>query len=185
MPGRKAFLIVSFLLAVGITVCAAAPSATRAASDDGAKTTTHRVERPGRTGLPLPRFVSLRSDEINMRTGPGLRYPILWVYHRRNLPVEIIDEFDTWRRIRDWQGTIGWVHQSMVQGHRTALVIDQDRILRREPDDGSAAVARLKRGAIGSLEECRDSWCRTDFNGFDGWLRRDEFYGTYPNEGLE
>ena len=93
----------------------------RRAQEAGAQTPAEATQRPappGRTGLPLPRFVTLRANEVNLRSGPGTRYPIDWVYRRSGMPVEIIDEFDTWRRIRDWQGTEGWVHQSMVQGRR-------------------------------------------------------------------
>jgi SH3-like domain-containing protein len=81
----------------------------------------------------LPRFVSLRASEVNLRTGPGIRYPIEWVFKRRDLPVEVVDEFESWRRIRDWEGTLGWVHQSMLRGRRTALVTGEPRVLRRAP----------------------------------------------------
>ncbi len=74
------------------------------------------------TGLPLPRYVSLRAEEVNMRTGPGVRYPVDWVYKRRNLPVEIIAEFGTWRKIRDVEGAQGWIHQSMLSNRRTFSV---------------------------------------------------------------
>ena len=142
-------------------------------------------QTPGRTGLVLPRFVSLRADEVNLRTGPGIRYPIDWVYQRSGLPVEIIDEFETWRRIRDWQGTEGWVHQSMVQGKRSILVTGKERLLRLEPDDGAPGVARVEAGAIGRLERCLDLWCLIEFQSFDGWLTREEFYGVYPDEPIQ
>src|SRR4029453_16249428 len=83
--------------------------------------------------LPLPRFASLDSKEVNLRAGPGKDYPILWVYQRRGLPVEIIQEFDTWRRIRDRDGTVGWVQQNLLSGRRTALVIDEARTMRTDP----------------------------------------------------
>lgn len=141
--------------------------------------------RPGRTGLPLPRFVSLRSAEVNLRTGPGFRYPIEWVYRRSGQPVEIVDEFDTWRRIRDWEGTSGWVHQSMLQGRRTVRVTESERLLYREPSPSAAPVARLAPGAIGGLNNCRAGWCRLDFSGFVGWLPHDAFYGVYAEEALD
>src|SRR5258706_546116 len=72
--------------------------------------------------LPLPRFVSLKSEEANVRTGPGTRYPIQWVYHRAGMPVEIVEEYDLWRKIRDVEGTTGWVHKTMLAGNRTALI---------------------------------------------------------------
>jgi SH3-like domain-containing protein len=137
------------------------------------------------TKLPLPRFVSLRSDEVNLRTGPGTTYPIDWVYVRRGLPVEVIAEFDVWRRIRDWQGTVGWVHQSMLAGRRTILVAGGDRKLMREPAESAPVVARLAPGVIGWLLECDTAWCRIEVEGYRGWLQRDEFWGSYPRESVE
>src|SRR5271165_7115035 len=86
------------------------------------------------SGLPLPRFVSLRSDEVNLRTGPGARYPVDWIYTRRDLPVEVIAEFEAWRKIRDWQGAEGWVHQSMLAARRMIVVTGQQRRLRADAD---------------------------------------------------
>ncbi|GAB4371699.1 MAG: SH3 domain-containing protein [Kiloniellaceae bacterium] len=140
---------------------------------------------PGRTGLPLPRFVSLRAAEVNLRTGPGTRYPIDWVYQRRGMPVEIVDEFDTWRRIRDWQGTEGWVHQSMVQGQRGILVTGKRQTLRRRPEPDSPGVALVDAGVVGVLKRCQLDWCEVAAGGFTGWLRRDAFYGLYPGEKLD
>jgi SH3-like domain-containing protein len=134
------------------------------------------------TKLPIPRFVSLRSNEVNMRTGPGTIYPVEWVYVRRGLPVEVIAEFDVWRRIRDWQGTMGWVHQSMLDGRRTARITGADRDLRNEPAEAGSIVVRLAPGVIGRLLECDAAWCKIDAEGYRGWLRRDEFWGTYPDE---
>src|SRR5688572_30955477 len=91
--------------------------------------------------LPLPRFASLDSNQINLRAGPGTDYPILWVYQRRGLPVEIIGEFDTWRRIRDRDGAVGWVQQNLLSGKRGALVIDEAPTLRTDPTGGANAVA--------------------------------------------
>jgi SH3-like domain-containing protein len=137
------------------------------------------------TNLPIPRFVSLRSSEVNLRTGPGTMYPVAWVYVRRDLPVEVIAEFDVWRKIRDWQGTTGWVHQSMLDGRRTVRISGSERALRHDPDDDAAVVARLAPGVIGRLLECNDSWCRIEVGGNRGWLKRDEFWGVYPDEKVE
>jgi len=139
-------------------------------------------QRPGLTGRPLPRFASLRADKVNLRTGPGARYPIDWVFQRRGLPVEIIDEFDTWRRIRDWQGTVGWVHESMLQSQRHILVTGERRLLRRSPEESTAGAAFVEAGVVGTLGACEAVWCEVEAKGFKGWLRRDEFYGVYPDE---
>jgi SH3-like domain-containing protein len=132
--------------------------------------------------LPLPRFVSLRSDTVNVRTGPGVRYPVEWVFTRRTMPVEVVEEFETWRKIRDWQGTEGWVHQTMLSGKRSAIVTGAVRDLRRDADQASSVVARIEPGVVGQLLDCRQSWCRLEFNGQRGYLRRDEFWGTYAEE---
>ena len=136
------------------------------------------------TGLPLPRFVSLRADEVNLRTGPGVQYPIDWVYRRSLLPVEIIAEYNTWRKIRDWQGTEGWVHQSMLGRVRTVIVTGKLRTLRNKSDTTGRPVAQAEAGVIARLLECPDAstWCRVEVDGFGGWFRRVEFWGVYRNE---
>ena len=139
------------------------------------------------SGLPLPRFVSLRADEVNMRAGPGIQYPIEWVYHRQSLPMEVIAEYRTWRKVRDWQGAQGWVHQSMLAGRRTVVITGKTRTLRKAGDVKSGAQARLEAGAIGSLIECpgTSGWCKVDFSGHVGWLRRVDFWGVHSAEVLQ
>jgi len=143
---------------------------------------TAATAQVGPSGLPLPRFVSLRGAEVNLRTGPGIRYPIDWVYRRRGLPVEVIDEFETWRRIRDYEGTMGWVHQSMLEGRRSVLVLGEQRVLRRTPETSAPGVARLDPGVIARLEGCEAAWCLLKVRGYDGWLRREAVFGLYPGE---
>lgn len=144
------------------------------------------------TGLPIPRFVSLRADEVNVRTGPGSRYPVDWVFVRKALPVEIVAEFDTWRRIRDVEGTEGWVHQSMLSGGRSLLVTgDIPATLRTEPRDDAPAVARAEPGVLGRLVNCPGppdpaaGWCYCEVSGYGGWLRREDIWGLYPAETIE
>ncbi|WP_340116485.1 SH3 domain-containing protein [Pelagibius sp. 7325] len=192
LPNRLPLLFPGLLLGVVLGAAVAAGHPAAAQTDDPATETdagrvgdTEHVAPAGRTGLPLPRFVSLRAAEVNLRTGPGTRYPIDWVYQRRGMPVEIVDEFDTWRRIRDWQGTEGWVHQSMVQGQRGILVTGKRHILRRRPEPDSPGVALVDAGVVGVLNRCQQDWCEVSANGFSGWLERDAFYGLYPGEILE
>ncbi|MGH6930859.1 MAG: SH3 domain-containing protein [Dongiaceae bacterium] len=147
--------------------------------------TAHAQTIGSETSLPVPRFVSLRSSEVNLRTGPGTNYPVDWVFVRRGLPVEVIAEFDVWRKIRDWQGTVGWVHQSMLAGRRTALISGLERTLGRTVAADAAAVARLAPGVIAEIGECVVDWCRLEVDGLSGWLRRDEFWGVYPEERIE
>ena len=136
------------------------------------------------TGLPIPRFVTLRAREVNVRTGPGVRYPIDWVFQRPNLPVEVVAEFDTWRKIRDFEGTEGWVHQSMLSGRRTVIVAAAVRMLRREPAESAPPMARLEPGVIAWLEVCRDDWCEVEVAGIDGWLRRGDIWGVRAGEAV-
>ena len=140
------------------------------------------AEAASESGLPVPRFVSLRSGEINLRTGPGTRYPIEWVLTKRSMPVEVIQEFDTWRRIRDYQGSVGWVQSSFLTGRRTLLIVGETRALRAERREDSAAVAMVEPGLVGRLMECREIWCRAEIGGYKGWLKRTEFFGAYPDE---
>lgn len=137
------------------------------------------------TGLPVPRFVSLRSGEVNLRTGPGTTYPVEWVYVRRHMPVEVVAEFEAWRKIRDWQGTVGWVHQSMLDGRRRALITGAERVIRHEPRPDAAPVARLAPGVVANLEACEIAWCRVEASGYRGWLPRDGFWGAYPGETFD
>ncbi len=131
---------------------------------------------------PIPRFVSLRADVVNLRTGPGDRYPVEWVYRRKGLPVEIIAQFDQWRQVRDWQGTQGWVHERMVTGLRNVIVKGAQHVLRADPDAEAAPVAKLDPGVIAHLLECRDAWCRIETANIKGWLGRGDIWGVYASE---
>jgi SH3-like domain-containing protein len=134
---------------------------------------------------PVPYFVSLAANEVNLRTGPGARYPIDWVYKRRALPVEVIAVFDHWRQIRDWQGTVGWVHQNMLSTRRTLIVVGEERVMRREPKSEATPVARLAPGVVGEIRACSGQWCEVKVAGHTGWLSRDAFWGTLPAEAIE
>lgn len=137
------------------------------------------------TGLPVPRFVTLRSGEVNVRTGPATTYPVEWVFVRKGMPVEITQEFDTWRRIRDWQGSEGWVHQSMLSGRRAIVVLGEVRDVHRAPDPAAPVVARVEPGVMGALQKCQGAWCEVDIQGYRGWLPRTHFWGVYPEESVE
>lgn len=134
------------------------------------------------TGLPVPRFVSLASDEVNMRAGPGIRYPVEWVYRRKGLPMEVTAEFDQWRRIRDIDGTTGWVHQSMLSSRRSAIVTGRTREVHEDPAADSPLVARVEPGVQGSLLECAAAWCRVRFGDYRGWLPVEAIWGVYSGE---
>jgi SH3-like domain-containing protein len=138
------------------------------------------------TGLPLPRFAALRSDDVNLRVGPGTRYPIGWVYKRRDLPVEIEREYEVWRLVSDQEGNRGWVHQATLSGRRTFVVREVTRTLRRTPETGAAAVAILKPGVVGRIITCAATaaWCEVQVSEYRGYLKRDEFWGVFPGEAV-
>lgn len=139
------------------------------------------------SGLPIPRFASLRSSEINLRRGPGTRYPIDWIFVRAGLPVEIISEFETWRKIRDIEGTEGWVHQSMLSGKRTVMtpLFQKPVFLMKNPDRNARPVARLQGGVIASLKKCTQKWCYVEAQTHKGWLHKDTFWGLRENETIQ
>jgi len=134
------------------------------------------------TGLPLPRFVSLAAERVNVRFGPGKQYPVNWMFARKGLPVEIIEEFDTWRKIRDHDGEEGWIHASLLSSRRTIMVIGEVRAVRRTPSTDAREVLRAEPGVIGTLFDCEETWCRVEIEGRRGWLQRSEFWGTRPGE---
>jgi SH3-like domain-containing protein len=137
------------------------------------------------TSQKLPRFVSLRSDTVNLRVGPGENYPIEWILTRKDMPVEIVREFEHWRMIRDWQGTEGWVHERMLTGKRAVVIKGGIRTLHRLPEVASPAVARAEPGVMARLLECRVDWCRIDAADHTGWVQRGDLWGVYPDEVLQ
>jgi SH3-like domain-containing protein len=141
------------------------------------------------SGLPIPRFVSLKADRVNARRGPNKDQDVRWVYTRAGMPVEITAEFENWRRIRDWEGAEGWVYHSLLSGKRTAIVVPtlkNDLVpLYEDPDLKSTVVAKLQAGVLGSLKSCTGTWCEFAGKGFDGWIRQDRLWGAYPNEKIE
>jgi len=138
------------------------------------------------TGLPLPRFAALRSDEVNLRAGPGTRYPIQWIYKRRELPVEIEREFEVWRLVEDPDGIKGWVHQATLTGRRSFIVTGGDATLRRDAQDNATPVAILKPGVIGHIRSCAaaSDWCQMQAGDYRGYLRRKQFWGTLSGEAV-
>ena len=136
------------------------------------------------TGWPLPRYASLRSSKVNLRAGPGIRYPVEWVYMRRGLPLMIVAEFDAWRKVRDWRGTVGWVHRSMLTGKRTVITTASEVVLRRKPSPDAPAVARTRAGVIARVLTCEGHWCRIQAGGIRGWGPRSALWGTLPNEKI-
>jgi SH3-like domain-containing protein len=141
------------------------------------------------SGLPVPRFVSLKSDRVNVRGGPNKDQDVRWVYTRAGMPVEVTAEFENWRRIRDWEGSEGWVYHSMLSGKRTAVVVPKLNSelvpLYGSRDTQSAVVARLQSGVLASLKSCDGAWCEISGKSFGGWIQQDRLWGAYPNEKVD
>jgi SH3-like domain-containing protein len=141
------------------------------------------------SGLPIPRYVSLKSDHVNVRAGPTKDNDVAWVYTRSGLPVEITAEFENWRRVRDSEGAEGWVYHSLLSGRRTAVVTMKSKgelaTLHASADPSSAVTARLQAGVIAQVKKCDQHWCRIAGEGFDGWIEQQRLWGVYADEKVE
>lgn len=183
---------VSLRLAVGAALLSLAvlvPQSsmpTLAAPNDGATVTL------GPSGLPLPRFVSLKSGRVNSRIGPGVTYSVDWMYMKAGLPMEIIQEYDNWRRVRDADGSEGWINQTLLSGKRTAIVAPWQRgkganlKLLASADKDARVVAMVEPGAIGTIRSCDGQWCELSFEGRNrGWMAQSQVWGAYPGENIK
>lgn len=142
----------------------------------------------GKSGLPLPRFVSLKSAKVNSRIGPGSTYGVDWMYMKAGLPMEITQEFDNWRRVRDSDGAEGWINQSLLSGRRTAMVAPWQKgkktqiNLLAKPEAKASVVAILEPTVVGQIVTCNGDWCEMTFDGHTGWLAQNLIWGAYPGE---
>jgi SH3-like domain-containing protein len=148
---------------------------------------------PSPSGLPLPRFVSLKSDRVNLRAGPGTEYPTSWVFRRAGLPLEVIKEFEGWRQVRDAEGTTGWVLQSFLSGRRTALVTPWDvktgdsapQIpIMKSDSSASRKVALVEAGVIANVQSCDSAWCEISAGNYKGFIEQKKLWGVYDGEVL-
>jgi SH3-like domain-containing protein len=162
-------------------------ASTVAAQEPGAGT----AARGSVSGLPLPRFVSLKSDEVNLRSGPGKDYPTQWVFRRAGLPLEVLQEFDNWRRVRDAEGVTGWVNQALLSGRRTAQVLPWEIKPGTEPpklelkandSERSDATALVEAGVIANLQSCDSRWCFVTVETYRGYVEQSKLWGIYPGE---
>jgi SH3-like domain-containing protein len=144
---------------------------------------------PRSTGLALPRFVSLKSDNVNVRRGPGQEYDIAFTFVRAGLPVEITQEFDNWRKIRDSDGAEGWVFHSLLSGERTALVAPWEQggpfPARQSGDSQAEIVLYFEPRVIAKVEECTGTWCLLSVEDQKGWIEQERLWGVYPDEAFE
>ena len=155
------------------------------AQEAGSAATT----RKGPSGLPLPRFVSLKSSRVNVRKGPSTDHAVAWVFSQAGLPVEVIAEFENWRQVRDSEGTEGWVFHALLSGRRTALIMPwakekQEIVLHKGRSAGSATVARVETGVMGALVSCDGEWCEFSVNGYSGYVEQERLWGVYRGERI-
>lgn len=153
----------------------------------------HAQAAKGPSGLPLPRFVTLKSKRVNLRIGPGTDYAASWLYLKAGLPVEIIQEYDNWRQVRDADGTEGWVNQSLLSGSRAAIAAPWMKgkgpsvfvNMRREALPSAPVVAKLEPGVTMNIGECNGNWCFAKTDGAEGWVAQSEIWGAYPGEAFK
>jgi SH3-like domain-containing protein len=150
----------------------------------------------GATGLPLPRFVSLKSDRVQVRQGPGTDHKILWVFNRVGLPVEVIQEFENWRQVRDQDGSVGWVAHSLLSARRTAVILawaaGQTKSgaakpvpLRDEDSESARTLALLEPGVICGVRQCDGTWCQISIGDYRGYVEQAKLWGVYPGERIK
>ena len=160
----------------------AASGETTGSIDQSQKTT-------GLTGLPIPRFVSLKAEKVNVRRGPSSDHAVAWVFQRKGMPVEIVAEFENWRRIRDSDGEEGWILQNMLTGKRTAVVAPwrrgQAMPLYSTASGDSPLVAKVSAGVVSEVSSCTGEWCAINAGGYGGWIEQAMLWGVYPGEPVD
>ena len=134
------------------------------------------------TGLPLPRFVSVKSNKVNVRRGPNSTYQIDWVYTRSGVPLKVIAEYENWRKIEDFQGEGGWVHSRLLSGTRFVIFKKNRTLLKRKPNERSPALAVIKQGVIAKLLVKNQNWSEISVQGYSGWIPNLSVWGTSIND---
>lgn len=137
------------------------------------------------SGMPIPRFVSLKFNEVNVRVGPGKRYPIRYVYKRQHLPVQIVEEFAHWRKIKDFEGATGWVQKAQLDGLRTAMIMDKPQNLYPDPEVKRAPIIRAAPQVIAPVIECLPDWCQLEIATTRAWIRKADIWGVGREEVFE
>jgi len=134
------------------------------------------------TSFPVPRFISLGADEVNVRVGPGIRYPIKFVLKKEYLPVEVTKEFDVWREVQTIDGDKGWVHKSLLSGRRMVIIKDYTQTIYKDPNADAKPIVKLEPGVIARLSSCTKNWCQLKVASYKGWIEKDSIWGVYPDE---
>ena len=136
----------------------------------------------GKSGYLVPRYVSLAKKTVNVRTGPDGKYPITWIFKKRHLPVKVVAEYKSWRKIVDSEGATGWIWGPLLSSQRTALIIADRQKLLKGPDPEQPVAVIAEAGVIGEIHRCSSGWCELDVRGFKGWLKQGSFWGTLDGE---
>ena len=134
----------------------------------------------GSTGLPLPRFATLKADTVNMRKGPGRDYHIIWTYQKQNYPVKIIAEYKNWRKVKDHYNHVGWVHKALLSGKKSVMVVHTKQTLVpifNKPRDNAELIAYAEPFALGTFIKCNAGWCAIEFDGASGWVNKNFIWG--------
>jgi SH3-like domain-containing protein len=166
------------------------PAAPLAGAGDITGSVVEESPRPtGPSGLPIPRFVSLKAEKVNVRRGPSSDHPVAWVFQRKGLPVEIVAEFETWRRIRDSDGEEGWILQNMLAGKRTAVIAPWKKgmtvPIHGAPAADASLIAQLGAGVVADVDSCDGRWCELNAAGYDGYVEQTQLWGVYPGEKVD
>lgn len=177
-------VLIGVVIALGLSLTA--HSAAKAA-DDNVK---QAAVEGAKSALPVPRFVSLKSDKVNVRKGPSTDQSIVWVFSRAGLPVEVIAESDNWRRVRDSEGADGWVFHSLLSARRTVLVTPWSKDGSTVPlyssrSTSSRAVAQLQAGVLGNVVTCDGSWCELSVDDYSGYAQQEQLWGVYRGEEIK
>ena len=140
------------------------------------------------SGLEIPRMVSFRAEPVNGRSGPGEKYPIEWVYQQKGAPMEIIGEYDVWREVNDWEGSVSWVHKTMLTGKRFVKVttLGENNIF-NSADYNAKVIAKVEDGVVGEIKKCEKSndFCLIKFDTVEGWVPKKILFGVYEHENLD
>ncbi len=142
------------------------------------------AERGPVTNLPLPRFVSLKAAEGNVRRGPSLTHRVDWVFRHEDMPLQVTAEYGHWRRVQDAEGQGGWMHYALLSGVRTVVFQTEKTELHVQPSDAAPTNAFAERGAIAVIEECSRDWCKVAAGRVDGWVKKTNLWGVGPEEVL-
>lgn len=172
--------IFCLLLALMVLLPTAGAYSQSPAESEGGEAQSKGQNQP--SGLPLPRYASLKSDNVYVRTGPSMDYPIKWIYKREGLPVEILQEFDAWRKIKDPDGNVGWAHKILLSGKKMAIIRTDAPADAYNNTEMEKAVVQFEKGVIVNVSECQKLVCRVHFAPYEGWIEKKHLWGVYGSD---